>query len=78
MSSLDLVKEKGKDKMIFCSPWGNTGTELQVKMTQEYAHWTTLGRVGGEPSLVTGGFAQNKSSHDWFLLQIILCVHSGL
>lgn len=62
MYSLDLVKEKSKDKMTL-RPWGNSGTELQVRMTQEYAHWATLGMGRGEPSLDTGGFAQNKSSH---------------
>lgn len=36
--SLDLVKEKGSNKIIFFSPWGSLGVELQVKVTQEYAH----------------------------------------
>lgn len=34
-----LSKEKGSDKISFFSPWGGSSGELQVRVTQEYAHW---------------------------------------
>lgn len=35
--TLDLVREKGSDEIIFVSPWGSSDAQLQVRVTQEYA-----------------------------------------